>query len=216
MVALKRLMLVCLSVLFVLPSLLMANEGVPLSSEVTQRLNTAAQQVQTLHSDFVQEKYLSMFEETLNSTGKFYYQKPDRLRWELIEPVGSGFVIKGDEGQRWHQRIEGSESFKLDQDPAMSLIAEQLFAWAKADLDWIEKNYQLSMVGEQPIQLMLVPRESAAQFLSHLMITFDQLDRYVVAVEIHETDGDMTRINFNNSIVNSEISSTVFTDRCLK
>lgn len=216
MVALKQFMLLWLCVSLFLPSLLIANDVATVSSSVAQRLNVAAQNVQTLHSAFVQEKYLSMFEETLNSTGKFYYQKPDQLRWELIEPVGSGFVIKGDEGQRWHQRIEGSESFKLDQDPAMALIAEQLFAWAKADLDWIEKNYHLSVMSEQPIQLKLVPRESAAQFLSHLLITFDQQDRYVVAVEIHETDADMTRINFNNSIVNSEIDDTVFTDRCLK
>lgn len=206
-------LLVCISV--TLPSAGLATEGA-LSPQVTQRLAAAAQQVQTLHSDFVQEKYLSMFEEKLTSTGVFYYQKPDQLRWELIEPVGSGFVITGDSGQRWHQRIEGSESFKLDQDPAMSLIAEQLFAWAKADLAWIEKNYTITVLSEQPIQLKLVPLEVAAQFLSHLVITFNDSDRYVIAVEIHETDGDSTRINFNNSVVNSEINSTVFTDRCLK
>lgn len=215
MVTLKRLCLLCLAISLLAPLPLMANDK-PLSSEVSQRLNVAAQQVQTLQSDFVQEKFLSMFDETLNSTGKFYYQKPDQLRWELLEPVGSGFVIKGDKGQRWHERIEGSESFKLDQDPAMALIAEQLFAWAKADLKWIEKNYQLSVLSEQPIQLQLVPLENAAHFLSHLVITFDEKDRYVVAVEIHESDGDMTRINFNNSVVNSEIDNTVFTDRCLR
>ncbi len=215
MVAIKWCLTLLMCISISLPAAGLATE-VALSAEVTQRLAAAAQQVQTLQSDFVQEKYLSMFEEKLISTGQFYYQKPDQLRWELIEPVGSGFVITGDTGQRWHQRIAGSESFKLDQDPAMSLIAEQLFAWAKADLNWLEQNYHIGVVNEKPIQLKLVPLESAAQFLSHLVITFNDSDRYVIAVEIHENDGDSTRINFNNTIVNGEISTTIFTDRCLK
>ncbi|OQY25549.1 MAG: hypothetical protein B6I37_00725 [Desulfobacteraceae bacterium 4572_35.2] len=215
MVALKWCLTLLLWLSITLPAMGWTTE-VALSAEVTQRLAVAAQQVETLHSDFVQEKYLSIFEEKLISTGQFYYQKPDQLRWELLEPVGSGFVITGDSGQRWHERIDGSESFKLDQDPAMALIAEQLFAWAKADLAWIKQNYTISVVSEQPIQLKLVPLEAAAQFLSHLMITFNDSDRYVVAVEIHESDGDSTRINFNNSVVNSEINDAIFSDRCLK
>lgn len=215
MVAVKWCLALLLSVSISLPFAGMATET-PLNAEVTQRLAAAAQQVQTLQSDFVQEKYLSMFEEQLISTGKFYYQKPDQLRWELIEPVGSGFAITGDTGQRWHERIEGSEAFKLDQDPAMSLIAQQLFAWAKADLNWLEQNYHISVVNEKPIQLKLIPVEAAGQFLSHLIITFNDSDRYVVAVEIHESDGDSTRINFNNSVVNTQIDNTIFTDRCLK
>lgn len=215
MVALRWCLTLWLLIAFSLPAVGVAIE-VDLSAEVRQRLNAAAQQVQTLRSDFIQEKYLSMFEERLTSTGQFYYQKPNQLRWELIEPVGSGFVINGDSGQRWHQRIEGSESFKLDQDPAMSLIAQQLFAWAKADLEWLEQNYHISIINEKPIQLKLIPLDAAAQFLSHLVITFNDSDRYVVAVEIHEKDGDSTRINFSNSVVNSEIASTIFTDRYLK
>ncbi len=187
-----------------------------LSQEVEQQITRAAQEVETLHSDFVQEKYLSMFEEKLASTGQFYYQRPDLLRWELLTPIASGFVIKGDGGRRWHQNIAGSEVFKLDQDKAMALIAQQLFAWAKADLVWLHSHYAITMVprsAQQPIQLRLIPPAASAGFLSYLMITFAADASYVDTVEIHENDGDYTIINFNNTVVNARIESSIFVDR---
>ncbi|MEA3466089.1 MAG: outer membrane lipoprotein carrier protein LolA [Thermodesulfobacteriota bacterium] len=199
------------AVLFFPFGVMAADDG--LSDELVRRISSAAQHVETLSSDFTQEKYLSMFEEKLVSTGQFYYQRPDRLRWELLEPIGSGFVLNGDGGRRWHQRIPDSEPFKLDQDRAMALIAEQLFAWAKADLGWLQQNYQMTAVQQQPIQLRLIPRAADAGFLSYLLITFSASDRYVSAVEIHESDGDYTRINFSNTQVNSEIAERLFTER---
>jgi len=193
-----------------------------LSAEVEQKIARAAQEVTTLHSDFVQEKYLSMFAEKLLSTGEFFYQRPDLLRWELLTPIASGFVIKGAGGRRWHQSVAGSEAFKLNQDKAMALIAQQLFAWAKADLPWLRSHYTITMARrtvdpamaeEQPIQLRLVPPAETGGFLSYLLITFAADASYVSTVEIHETDGDYTIINFNNTAVNDRIPDGIFTDR---
>lgn len=182
--------------------------------ELAQRIRDAAAQVETLSSQFRQEKYLSMFAETLQSSGQFYYQRPDQLRWELLQPVVSGFVLKGQKGRRWHARVKGSESFKLDQDPAMSLIAEQLFAWARADLDWLQQHYRIDMVSEQPIRLRLTPPQGqTGGFLNHLMIQFAQSASYVAEVEIHEQDGDYTRIIFNDTQMNTPIESELFAGR---
>jgi len=184
-----------------------------LDATISQRITAAAQQVETLHSDFVQEKYLSMFEEKLTSGGQFFYRQPDKLRWELLTPIASGFVLNGASGRRWHQSVPDSEVFQLAQDPAMSLIAQQLFAWAKADIAWLQQHYQISVEQQDPIQLRLQPLAADAGFLSFLLITFSAADSYVTRVEIHEKDGDYTRINFNNTIVNSQIDDNLFADR---
>ncbi|MCD6525910.1 MAG: outer membrane lipoprotein carrier protein LolA [Desulfuromonas sp.] len=182
--------------------------------QLAERIRSAAAQVNTLSSRFEQQKYLSMFAETLQSSGQFYYQRPDLLRWELLEPVVSGFVLQGDHGQRWHGRIKGSESFKLDQDPAMSLIAKQLFAWARADLDWLQQHYHIDMVSDQPIRLRLIPPAGqGGGFLDHLLIEFAESASYVAQVEIHEQDGDYTRIIFNQTQMNIPISDGLFVRR---
>lgn len=203
-------LLVCCGMLFV-PALSWAQQG-GLSPQLAAQIRTAAAEVNTLASQFKQEKFLSMFAETLESSGQFYYQRPDQLRWELLEPVASGFVLQGPRGQRWHERVPGCESFELKQDPAMSLIAEQLFAWARADLDWLQAHYRIELVAEQPIALRLTPQQGTA-FLDHLMIRFAPSASYVDQVEIHEQDGDYTRIRFNHTRMNQALDARLFAGR---
>jgi outer membrane lipoprotein-sorting protein len=174
-------------------------------------LERTAGSVQTLASDFVQEKYLGMFKTVLSSQGRFYFRRPDALRWELTAPVASGFVLRGERGRRWHERTGRTESFEISQEPIMKLVSDQLFAWARADFAWLEREYRISVLSEAPVALRLEPRSAAvAGFLHHLLITFSADGRYVRSVELHELDGDSTRINFINTAVNNPLSADLF------
>jgi outer membrane lipoprotein-sorting protein len=174
-------------------------------------LERTAGSVKTLSSDFVQEKHLSMFKTVLSSKGRFYFTKPDLLRWELTAPVASGFVLKGEKGRRWHERTGRTESFQISQEPVMKLVSDQLFAWARADFSWLKKEYRISVLSESPVALRLEPRSAVtAGFLHHLLISFSADGRYVKSVELHEKDGDFTRIKFVNTAVNKPLSADLF------
>ena len=174
-------------------------------------LERTAGGVKTLSSDFIQEKHLSMFKTVLISKGRFNFQKPDLLRWELTAPVVSGFVLKGDKGRRWHERTGHTESFLISQEPVMKLVSEQLFAWARADFSWLNKQYRITVLEESPVALRLEPRLAVtAGFLHHLLITFSTDGRYVRSVELHEKDGDFTRIRFVNTAVNKPLPLDLF------
>jgi outer membrane lipoprotein-sorting protein len=181
------------------------------SPAIFSSLERTAGAVKTISSDFVQEKHLSMFKTVLTSRGRFYYSKPDLLRWELTAPVASGFVLKGDKGRRWHERTGRTESFQISQEPVMKLVSDQLFAWARADFQWLKKEYRISVLGESPVALRLEPRSAAtAGFLHHLLINFSVDGRYVRSVELHEKDGDFTRIRFVNTVVNNPLQANLF------
>lgn len=181
------------------------------SAAIFSSLERTAGAVKTLSSDFVQEKHLSMFKTVLTSRGRFYFSKPDLLRWELTAPVASGFVLKGDKGRRWHERTGRTENFQISQEPIMKLVSEQLFAWAKADFQWLKKEYRISVLAESPVALRLEPRSAAtAGFLHHLLINFSPDGRYVRSVELHERDGDYTRIKFVNAAVNKPLQADLF------
>jgi outer membrane lipoprotein-sorting protein len=174
-------------------------------------LERTAGGVQTLSSDFVQEKHLSIFKTVLSSKGRFYFAKPDRLRWELTAPVASGFVLKGDRGRRWHERTGRTESFQISQEPVMKLVSDQLFAWARADFGWLKSEYRISVLSQAPVALKLEPRSAVtAGFLNHLLINFSADGRYVKSVEVHEKDGDFTRIRFVNTAVNKPLQADLF------
>ncbi len=181
------------------------------SAALFSSLERTAESVRTLSSDFVQEKYLGMFKTVLSSKGRFYFSKPDLLRWELTSPVASGFVLKGAQGRRWHERTGRTESFQISQEPIMKLVSDQLFAWAKADFQWLNKEYKISVLDESPVTLRLEPRSAAtAGFLHHLLITFSADSKYVRSVELHEKDGDFTRIRFVNTLVNKPLQGDLF------
>lgn len=181
------------------------------SAALFSSLERTASSVKTLSSDFIQEKHLAIFKTVMKSRGRFYFSKPDLLRWELTAPVASGFVLRGDKGRRWHERTGRSESFQISQEPIMKLVSEQLFAWGKADFAWLNKEYRISVLGESPVALRLEPRSAAtAGFLHHLLITFSTDGRYVRSVELHEKDGDFTRIKFINTAINKPLQADLF------
>jgi outer membrane lipoprotein-sorting protein len=182
----------------------------PAVEPVLARLQKLAAGVTTLASDFIQEKHLAVFQEVLQSKGHFYFQRPDRLRWELTAPVASGFVLDGGRGYRWNARSGRTEDFSLDREPVMKLVAGQLFAWAGGDFNRLRQEYRISVLGEAPVVLRLEPLAATGGFLDHLRVAFAVDGRHVETVEVHEQDGDFTRIRFVNTHLNVPLPADAF------
>src|SRR5450432_1703420 len=51
--------------------------------------------VESIQSDFKQEKTLSLLSENINATGKFWYQKNDKLRMEYRQPYSYLMILNG-------------------------------------------------------------------------------------------------------------------------
>ncbi len=178
---------------------------------VLNRLEEMAAAVKTLQSEFVQEKHLAIFRENLVSQGRFFFQKPDRLRWELVAPVQTGFVLNGGEGRRWHGRTGRTEVFRLEREPIMKLVAEQLLAWAGADFQRLRQEYSIIVLNTEPVTLRLEPLGAAAgNFLDHLQVTFAAGERHMETIEVHEKSGDFTRIRFGAARLNAPVPPGTF------
>ncbi len=179
-------------------------------AKVLERLEELSAGIETIASDFTQEKYLAVFQEAMLSSGRFYFKSPGSLRWELTQPVVTGFVLKGNEGHRWHQRTGRSESFDIDREPVMKIVAEQLLACAGADFDWLRQKYKIVVEAQAPVRLRLDPLFETAGFLNYLNIQFSSGGRYVQMVEVHEADGDYTRLRFENVVINQPLAEELF------
>ena len=189
------------------PSAYAVEELTPLLTE----LKLAAAETETLSSDFIQEKYLEIFSEKLLSEGRFVYQKPDQLRWELLTPVASGFVLRGDQGDRWNSLSQEQESFSVKTDPIMGMIAQQLLAWARVDLDWLESRYRMELQSAEPVILHLYPLDPGeATFIKYLQIQFAADRRHVAEVLMVEHGEDSTLIRFVDVKINADLPVDAF------
>ncbi len=172
----------------------------------------AASAMETVSSDFTQERFASMLKDPLVSSGRFAYEKPDRLYWEVVKPSASGFVVKGGKARRWdgdsHDR---TEAFDLEKEPVMRAIVEQVFAWVRGDFPWLEKRYKITTKEGMPTVLKLLPLLSQEKkYVAYLNITFSKDWAYVSSVEIHEKSGDYTRISFLNTAINEPLPKGLF------
>jgi outer membrane lipoprotein-sorting protein len=178
---------------------------------VLSRLGSKAAGIETISSSFTQEKRLCVFNETVVSSGRFLFSKPDRLRWEYSAPMAEGFALLGDTGLRWTEMSPTPARFSLRDDPFMNVIARQLLAWATFDLRWLSGEYDISLAGSSPVTLKLTPkRRDVATVLDHLLIEFSPAEDTVRRVEIHDRDGDFTRIIFENATVNAPLADDLF------
>jgi len=178
---------------------------------VLAELKLAALETKTLSSHFVQEKYLEIFSEKLISDGRFIYQKPDHLRWELLAPVASGFILSGAWGERWNSLSHEKESFSVKADPIMGMIAQQLLAWARVDLDWLQNRYRMELQSVEPVLLRLYPLDPGeATFIAYLQIKFSANRRHVAEVLMVEQGGDRTLIRFTEVKINAALPADAF------
>jgi outer membrane lipoprotein-sorting protein len=192
----------------------------PTAIQAEDRENTAAifsgiagsaSQVKTLAGDFIQEKHLSMLNNILTSKGRFFYKRPDKLRWELTDPVASGFAVNGEKAIRWKKDSERTQKFQVQQVPFIKVFTDQVFTWARADFKKLEKRYRIQIVGAEPADLKLFPKSSREKkFLNYIRIVFTLDASHVQLVEIHEPDGDFTLIRFLKMIINKPLPDSLF------
>jgi outer membrane lipoprotein-sorting protein len=211
----KRLVLI--TIVFIMTSSVFCQEAQETSdpatakAEVFSRIKQAASTVRTLAGEFTQEKHLEMLENAPVSKGRFFFQNPDRLRWEIYEPAALGFIVDGDKGKRWKGQSGARQSFDLKKEPVIRIISDQVFAWARADFERLEAGYDITVLGENPVSLKLVPLSSTEKkYLDYIKLIFSPAEDYVSAIEIHEAGGDYTRISFINMAVNMPLQEDTF------
>ncbi|WP_022661120.1 outer membrane lipoprotein carrier protein LolA [Paucidesulfovibrio longus] len=199
-----------LLLLLLLLPVLAANAPAGENSDMLESLRREAMGVTTITSSFTQEKHLSVFNDTVISEGHFFFQRPGRLRWEYTRPFRSGFVLDRDKGRRWDD-LGGDRDVDLEHDPMLRVVAEQILAWTAFDLDTLRKQYEIEVQDTGPISLRLVPKSPALhEIVSHLLILFSDDGRSIARVEIHDADGDFTRLSFHDTRLNPDIPEGTF------
>lgn len=180
-------------------------------AQVIERISKTVPDIRTIAGSFLQERRLAMLREPIVSTGRFYCEKPDKLRWELISPEPSGFLVNGNSAKQWKGKESASDTFDARKNPVIKLIVEQIFAWTSADIKWIEQRYGITVLKDDPIALKLSPREPGEKrYIDHIRISFEADTNYVHTVHILEKDDDSTKIVFSNMVINGPLQKGLF------
>ncbi|MEO8759948.1 MAG: outer membrane lipoprotein carrier protein LolA [Bacteroidia bacterium] len=174
-----------------------------------EKINLISKQTNSLESDFVQVKTLSMLSEKITSKGHFCFKKDNLLRWEYVNPytyiivINKDKVLIKDETKLKKYDMNSNKIFKEINDIMISCINGNILASNKFKIGYSEndKTYRLELT-----PLVKGMKES----LKKIYMYFDKAVTSVIKLEMVESTDDFTVIDFTNKKVNGDIPAEKF------
>ena len=175
-----------------------------------QQFAAASQKVNTIKSDFVQEKNLSMLSEKITSKGKFWFKKDNMVRMEYNQPFQYLMILnKNDiyikDGQK--ENKISTKSNKLFQQ-INQIMVDCVKGTAFSNKDFSVKVFQNNtgyLIEMSPINKTL------KDMFKNINVTVDKKQFAVNSIEMLEISGDNTVITFVNKEINSSLPDALFT-----
>ena len=175
------------------------NKSVPTVQEIAARFAA----VQTLSSNFVQEKHMTLLTEPVVSSGKFAFSKhPAQIRWEYTTPFQHGFLLTGGKTFRLEKGNKTPVKNTLSRN-----IAAQMLVWLTFDLEELAKTYEITVFDGG---VMLTPKVSITP-LEKITAWFSAQNSQVLEkIRLDEPGGDFTQLIFENPQLNSPLAKELF------
>lgn len=169
------------------------------------KLESMAGKINTIESDFVQEKNLSVLSNTIVSKGHFCYKKDNNIRWEYVQPYKYLIIISG--GKIFIKEDQGQKQYDIESNRIFREMNNFISGCIQGDILKNEKDFQAGYFeNEKNYFVTLVPKaESMRKMLNEVQIWFDRNDLTVLRIKMLETGGDYTKIDFVGKKLNTQI-----------
>ena len=169
----------------------------------------ASKAVNTIKSDFTQEKNLSVLSEKIKSKGVFMFMKQNRTRMEYTSPFKYLLVINGD--KVFIKDEQKSNSFSSKSNKMFENINKIMIDCVQGTA--LENKNFTSVIYENDKQylLELTPKLKAFKdFFKKINIFIDKKDYAVNKFDMIEASGDNTVITFTNKQFNTNVTDANF------
>lgn len=180
-------------------------------SVLVERVKLEQNHVETMSARFRQEKTSSMLLEPSTDIGVFYYEAPDRVRWEYEEPEAMLVVINGEELVTFYEEQNLAEKASVGE------ISEQVFKYlgASGSLEKLSEFFEVTAyfpdAEGDPYHLVLDPRYSRIQNrLEGMEIWIDPESYQPTRFKYLQPGGDETSYRFDDLVLNEELDDALF------
>lgn len=166
--------------------------------------------INSIESDFTQEKYLSVMSEKIITKGHFLFKKTNMLRWEYTSPYSYLIVINKD--KMYIKDNNKVNKYDINSNKMFKSINEMMVATVQGNL-LNNKDYKPTFYeGDKFYLIELTPIQKAAKdFLKNIQLYINKTDYAVEKVKMIEPSDDYTAIDFSNRKTNQVIGDEKFT-----
>ena len=175
-----------------------------------QRVDKMSKETQSIESDFIQVKNLSVLSEKITSKGAFCFMKQNNLRWEYTNPYKyiivinkDKILIKDENNKVKKYDMNANKIFKEINDIMISCVNGEILKSNKFSIRYFEND--------KGFKLELVPLiKSMKESLKKINMYFDKNVTSVIKLEMVENGDDTTTIDFMNKKINAPVSPDKF------
>jgi outer membrane lipoprotein-sorting protein len=172
-------------------------------------LKEASRNIRSVKAEFLQKRFLQILTKPLISEGKLFFYTPDSLRWEYLSPLRSVMLQKGStiqvynfSGGKWKPEMAQAVE-------ARRMVLAEISRWFQGSFNE-SKGFRHFYSAGPPARVMMVPEEGLNRFINRIEIILSVRPGIIDRVEIEESGGSKTSIEFRNVEINSSFSSEVF------
>lgn len=180
------------------------------TTALKNKIEAMSKTVNSIESDFTQEKNLSMLSEKITSKGNFKFKKENMLRWEYNTPYKYLIVINKDkiwikdEKKTQKYDMNSNKVFKEINDVMMSCVQGNIFKSGKFRVAYFEneKYYKLELIPQQ---------KNMKESLKKINMYFDKNVTSVNKLDMIEPNEDYTTLDFVLKSQNAPLQDNIFT-----
>ncbi|MDR1730022.1 MAG: outer membrane lipoprotein carrier protein LolA [Prevotellaceae bacterium] len=182
-----------------------------------KKMAAEAQKVNTIESDFMQLKHIAAMAGDIASTGKFYYQKNDKVSLDYTTPVKYQIVING---SKIKMVSNGKTNvFDIASNGLMKEMKEVISACMTGNLQAMGSNYKLEYYQDAKEHLVKIfpLSDGAKAIIDEVNIYLEKSDLSVTRMRMVEAskdkkakDKDYTEYQFSNKKLNADIPASRF------
>ena len=176
-----------------------------------ERIKYEQRQLKTMEASFVQRKESVFLIEPEESNGQFWYQSPDRVRWDFEEPNETTVLIHTNTMLTWFKDLGTAEQVNVGKQ------ADRVMEYLSAgnSLETLQRYFEIrttfSKDENAPYKLELLPKfKRVEKKIKGMGIHLHRTGYYPVYLKYIEPDGDQTELFFEDVVINEIIEEQQF------
>ncbi|MBI1949977.1 MAG: outer membrane lipoprotein carrier protein LolA [Acidobacteria bacterium] len=184
----------------------------PLLARILQSFDRAQRETSTLIAGFTERKDLRLLARPVVSRGELYYNRPNQVRWEYLEPDRKVFVITEDRYLAYYPALKRAEEV-----PIRKFVGKRLFRFIGLgqSIEELGKYYEFRLSAANQLKdthlLVLVPRKKKLrERVAEMKIWVDAATHLPRQLQYVEADGDSTLLTFRDVRSNVEVAAARF------
>lgn len=207
---LKRGSLIAFILFFSLQLFAQDVKPMPDSKEFLAKLKQTAAATKSIKADFTEEKFVSYLKEQQKSTGIFYYERENKMRWEKEKPSPYIFLVNNDKVKIKEDKKEKDVS-SFNQ--AMGRIKEMMITLINGEFNESKAYTPVYFQNDNIYLIKLVPKNKRlASIFDYIQLTINKETMRLKELAFFEKSGDKSVMKFFNDKINEDLNDKLFTD----